>query len=59
MGRGKRRGQDREGDEEIQTVTFKTSYKGSSPLVQWVGLGAFTAVAWVQSLVRELRSRMP
>ena len=24
--------------------------------VQWLGLGAFTAVAQVQSLVRELRS---
>ena len=25
-------------------------------MVQWLGLGAFTAVAWVQSLVGELRS---
>ena len=24
-------------------------------VVQWLGRGAFTAVAWVQSLVRELR----
>ena len=26
-------------------------------VVQWLGLGAFTAVAQVQSLVEELRSR--
>ena len=26
-------------------------------MVQWLGLQAFTAVAWVQSLVGELRSR--
>ena len=26
-------------------------------MVQWLELGAFTAVAWVQSLARELRSR--
>ena len=25
-------------------------------VVQWLGLGAFAARAWVQSLVRELRS---
>ena len=25
-------------------------------MVQWLGLGTFTARAWVQSLVRELRS---
>ena len=29
---------------------------GSSLVVQWLGLGSFTAGAWVQSLVRELRS---
>ena len=27
--------------------------------VQWLGLGAFTAGARVQSLVRKLRSRVP
>ena len=27
-------------------------------MVQWLGLGAFTAVAWVQSLVWELRSHI-
>ena len=29
---------------------------GNSQVVQWLGLDAFTAVAWVQSLVEELRS---
>ena len=29
---------------------------GSFLVVQWLGFRAFTAVAWVQSLVRELRS---
>ena len=28
----------------------------SSLVAQWIGLCAFTAVSWVQSLVRELRS---
>ena len=28
--------------------------KGSSVVVQWLGIGAFTAIAWVQSLVGEL-----
>ena len=28
-------------------------------MVQWLGLGAFTAVAQIQSLVRELRSHKP
>ena len=28
-------------------------------MLQWLGLGAFTAGAWVQSLVRELRSCKP
>ena len=27
--------------------------------VQWFGLGAFTAIAWVQPLVGELRSHKP
>ena len=31
-------------------------YNKSSLVVQWLGLSAFTAVAWVQALVRELRS---
>ena len=29
---------------------------GNSLVVQWLGLGTVTARAWVQSLVRELRS---
>ena len=28
-------------------------------MVYWLGFNAFTAVAWVQSLVGELRSRKP
>ena len=28
-------------------------------MVQWLGLGAFITVAWVQSLVWELRSPKP
>ena len=30
--------------------------KGNSQVVQWLGLGAFTAVPWVQSVAGELRS---
>ena len=29
---------------------------GNSLAVKWLGLGIFTAVAWVQSLVGKLRS---
>ena len=29
---------------------------GSSLAVQWLGLGAFTVMLWVQSLLRELRA---
>ena len=32
---------------------------GNSPVIQWLGLHAFTARAWVQSLVGELRSHKP
>ena len=28
---------------------------GNSRVVQWLGLSPFTVVAWVQSMVRELR----
>ena len=35
---------------------FKMGMSGNSLVVQWLGLHAFTARAWVQSLVRELRS---
>ena len=37
----------------------KTQHQGNSLAVQWLGLGTFTARAWVQSLVRELRSHKP
>ena len=30
--------------------------KENSQVVQWLGLGAFTMVAWVQSVAGELRS---
>ena len=35
---------------------FKKRILGDSLADQWLGLSAFTATAWVQSLVRELRS---
>ena len=35
------------------------SVLGKSLVVQWLGLGIFTAMAWVQSLVGELRSHEP
>ena len=38
---------------------LKNSPLGNSLEVQWLGLGAFTAVAQVQSLVGELRSCKP
>ena len=41
------------------TVNCKIKRTGNSLAVQWLGLRAFTAVAWVQSLVRELRSHKP
>ena len=34
----------------------ETNKKGSFLVVQWLGLGAFITVAWVQSLAWELRS---
>ena len=39
--------------------SFKNVNIGNSLVVQWLGLGIFTAVAQVQSLVRELRSHKP
>ena len=32
---------------------------GNPPVVQWSGLSTFTAGAWVQSLMEELRSQKP
>ena len=38
------------------TTKTKQKQNGNSLAVQWLGLGTFTAMAQVQSLVRELRS---
>ena len=38
---------------------FKNKTSGNSLAVQWLGLCAFTARAWVQSLAGELRSCKP
>ena len=35
----------------------KNPFFGNSLVVQWLGRAAFTLVAWVQSLVGELRCR--
>ena len=35
---------------------LKITWWGTSLVVQWLGLGTFTDMAWVQSLVGELRS---
>lgn len=35
---------------------FKMKLTGNSQVVQWIGLGVFTDVAGVQTLVEELRS---
>ena len=37
-------------------VSSLNNSEGNSLAVQWLGLGTLTVVAWVQSLVRELRS---
>lgn len=39
-----------------ETYEMKITFLGNSLEVQWLGLGAFTAVVQVQSLVKELRS---
>ena len=43
----------------LMPAAFNTPITGNSLAVQWLGLHAFTAGAWVQSLVRELRSPKP
>ena len=43
----------------LYILTQNTSEPGNSLVAQWLGLGAFTAVAQVQSLVRELKSYPP
>ena len=45
----------------VQSVSTRINYffkvsQWSSLVVQWLGLGIFTTMAWVQSLVIELRS---
>ena len=40
----------------IYSSQSKVNTTGNSLVVQWLGLWTFTATAWVQSLVRELRS---
>ena len=45
----------------VQSVSTRINYffkvsQWSSLVVQWLGLGIFTTMAWVQSLVLELRS---
>ena len=45
----------------VQSVSTRINYffkvsQWSSLVVQWLGLGIFTIMAWVQSLVIELRS---
>ena len=40
----------------IELCLFLEENPGNSLVVQWLGFGAFTAVAWVQPLVGELRS---
>ena len=53
-------GRDKDGLNSLTMPThvscLKNYIEGSSLVVQWLGFGAFTAVARVQSLVRELRS---
>ena len=43
----------------ILASNFKCNSKGSFLVVQWLGLNAFTAVAWVQYLIGELKSCKP
>ena len=42
-----------------EKVDLKQNGTGNFLAVQWLGLGTFTSVAQVQSLVRELRSCKP
>ena len=55
---GKKSGHFTEEELKCHLKTSKRTLSVTSSLVvQWLGLGAFTAMAWVHSLVRELRSR--
>ena len=40
-------------------ISRRNLYSGDFLVVQWLGLSAFKAGAWVQHLVGELRSHMP
>ena len=46
-------------EKKIQITKIRNKRGGNSLVVQWLGLGAFTAVAQVQPLVKELRSLKP
>ena len=41
----------------LQSIKLRYKHYRNSLPVQWLGLGTFTAGAWVQSLVGELRSQ--
>ena len=43
----------------VRMATIKKDKKGNSLTIQWLRHGTFTAMAWVQSLVRKLRSPKP
>ena len=43
----------------LYILTQNTLEPGNSLVAQWLGLGAFTSVAQVQSLVRKLKSYPP
>ena len=44
------------GSTSTHAFSLKEHPKENSLVLQWLGLSAFTAQAWAQSLVRELRS---
>ena len=58
--RGSLSGQEDERSSVVCEVAFVPlkRYIGTCLEIQWLRLGAFTVGAWVQSLVRELRSHM-
>ena len=46
-------------EENSLQIVFKEAGNGNPLVVQWLGLSAFTAMAQVRSLIRELRSCKP
>jgi len=40
-------------------VDYEDFFLGDSLVAQWLGLGVFTAGAWIQSLVQKLGSHKP